>query len=471
MRTGSTFRSFWRWLGSAPIADPVDRRNAPFLQLLFAAVGTITFSSVALYTVRLREPHPPIPPDAWFGLACTLLVGTVSWVSFWLIRRGLLRAGVKFFVVALLVSLAIAYSRLGVGELTNDPVPLLPLAIGGLVLGRRALWGVFAVLAAICVASALAELARSLGTPGHSSLRLAGLALVTVGAYLLIALLLDRTVAALRESLAESDRRRHELERVNAQLRQEMAERERAQEQLIHAQKMELVGRLASGVAHDFDNIINVIAGYARRREQLADRGTAALVDAMGGIEIASRRALAISRKLLNFSRRPEGRPERFDLGEALRELQPMLRQLFRAGVQLRLDAPEDALTAAMDRDQLELVVLNIAANARDAVGERGRFAIECSREGDTALLRLADDGCGIPDHVLPHVFEPFFTTKPAGEGTGLGLSLVREMVEAAGGRIEAHSRVGEGSRFEIRLPLAAPADALAGPAVQPASR
>ncbi|KLJ00844.1 hypothetical protein WQ56_08450 [Luteimonas sp. FCS-9] len=454
------------------MADPVDRRNAPFLQLLFAVVGLITFSSVALYALRLRAPHPPVPLDAWFGLACTLLVGAVSWTSLWLVRRGLLRTGVKFFVVALLASLAIAYSRLGVGELATDPVPLLPLAIAGLVLGRRALWGVFAVLAAICAGSALAELARSLGTPAHSSLRLSGLALVTIGAYLLITLLLDRTVAALRESLAESDRGRHELERVNAQLRREMAERERAQEQLIHAQKMELVGRLASGVTHDFDNIINVIAGYAKRREQLADRGTAALLDAMGGIEIASRRALALSRKLLNFSRRPKGRPERFDIGEALRELQPMVRQLFGAEVQVRLDTPAEALPVTMDRDQLELVVLNIAANARDAMHERGRFAIECATTaaGDAVRLQLADDGCGIPEAVLPHIFEPFYTTKPIGQGTGLGLSLVREMVEAAGGRIEAHSRIGAGSRFDIRLPLAA-AEALAAPAPHSASR
>lgn len=130
-----------------------------------------------------------------------------------------------------------------------------------------------------------------------------GLGLVTVGAYLLITLSLDRTIAALRDSLLESEHRRRELEQLNRRLLQEMAERERVQEQLIHIQKMEALGRLAAGVAHDFDNLINVIIGYAQRRDALEGYGEAPLLKTLENIETASRRALTVSRRILNFGR------------------------------------------------------------------------------------------------------------------------------------------------------------------------
>ncbi|MCD9004781.1 two-component sensor histidine kinase [Luteimonas sp. XNQY3] len=452
------FRSFHRWLETAPVTDPVDRRNAPFLQLLLVAVGTVALLNTLLCLLAIGFFDWALPPGAGFALAGATLIGAASWASLWQIRQGRLRVAVHLFVAALLIGMTIGYSYISVRELVADPIPLLALVTVGLVLGHRSLWRALGLICLLCIAVAVSELVRTADDPAISPVGIAGTALAVMGSYLLITLLLDRTIAALRETLAESEQRRRELERVNAQLRQEMAERERAQERLIHAQKMEVVGRLASGVAHDFDNIINVISGYAKRREQLADRGTGALVEAMGGIETASRRALAISRKLLNFSRAPVSRPEAFDLGEALRELQPMVRQLFRAGVRIDVHAGDEALVVHMDRDQLELMVLNIAANARDALGPSGRFSIDCSRDtaGDAVLVRLRDDGSGIPASVLPHIFEPFYTTKPVGQGTGLGLSVVRDMVAAAGGHIGVQSREGEGTCFSIRLPLLA---------------
>ncbi len=452
-------RSIRRWLGDLPISDPVDLRNAPVLQLLFALVGLIAFANTALYAVSLPSRALPVPIDTWFALVGMLLVGTVSWTSLAMIRFGHLRGAVMVFITALLVCLAAVYSRIGVSNLSNDPLPLLPLGISGLVLGRRALWMVFLALAAICMGSALMDLLRDAG-PAHppAAFALGGLVLVTLGAYLLITLLLDRTVTALRESLAEANRQRRDLELANQQLRHEMAERERAQEQLLHAQKLEVVGRLASGVAHDFDNVINVISGYAQRREQLADRGTDALVKAMGGIEMAARRAHAISRKLLNFSRCDTSQPVLFDVGAALRELQPMVRQLFPSQVRVRMECTDTAMAVRMDRDQLELMVLNIASNARDALAGEGCFTIDCASDATGSLveIRLRDSGPGIPDDVLPHIFESFYTTKPMGQGTGLGLSVMSDIVSAAGGDISVSTAAGEGTCFLLRLPLAA---------------
>lgn len=174
-----------------------------------------------------------------------------------------------------------------------------------MVLGRQALWRVFLLLAAAALLGVLAQVIWPV--PWRSVRGNISLGLVTVGAYLLITLILDRTIAALRDSLLESEQRRCELEQLNRRLLQEMAERERVQEQLIHTQKMEALGRLAAGVAHDFDNLINVIIGYAQRRDALEGYGEAPLLKTLENIETASRRALTVSRRILNFGRAEPG--------------------------------------------------------------------------------------------------------------------------------------------------------------------
>lgn len=453
----SVFSSLERWLAGEAIRDPVDRRNAPFLQLLFVVVGVIAFANTALYALAMSNGLQSISMGAMYAIGGMLLVGTVAIISLVIVRQGNLRLGVILFITAMLISLAAAYLRMGVSNLNNDPLPLLPLGISGLVLGRRALWSVFFALVVICIGSAVAQwMSGSADTTHSSALNLAAFALLTIGAYLLITLVLDRTVSALRESLAAANERGREAELANEQLRCEMAERERVQGLLLHAQKMEVVGRLASGVAHDFDNVIAVIAGYARQREQLADRGVGALLKAMYGIDMASRRAHAISRKLLNFSRRSNIHPECFDVNEALRELLPMVRQLFPAAVRVQLECQDDPLAVRMDRDQLELLILNIASNACDALAGTGEFVMQCRADvSETWVeIRLCDSGPGIAQDVLPHIFEPFYTTKPLGEGTGLGLSVIRDVINAAGGDISVETSRGKGACFIVRLPV-----------------
>jgi signal transduction histidine kinase len=239
-------------------------------------------------------------------------------------------------------------------------------------------------------------------------------------------------------------------------LHEEVEERERTLTQLMHSQRVDAVGRATAGLAHDFDNILNVVLGYASEREKLADWGTPALLNALEGVELAALRGLAINRKLLNFSRRDTGPAQVVDLATVLRELEPMLRQLLGRYIQPQLQIHDDNVFVWFDRSQFELVVLNMASNARDAMPEGGRFTLflEKSTDGLYAELTLTDTGKGMSNEVQAKVFEQFYTTKPFGTGTGLGLSVVASIVQAAKGRIDVASSTFEGTQFRITLPL-----------------
>ena len=443
-----------QWLRDTPVTDPVDRRNAPFMQMLLICMGCLMPVNKVIHLFSTRFRDSMTMPGLGMDMVTDVLMMVAAWSALCLIRRGRFREAVRMYIGLMLVAAVLAYAAIGLERLSNDPFPLLLLGLGGLMLGRKALWAVYGVLMLVFAVGTLSDVLQQV-PQGHVEWQWGRKASMLVS-YLMVTVLLDRTIAVLRESLDESNQRGRELEQANRRLECEMAERERAQGQLVHAQKMEAAGRVASGVAHDFDNVLNVVLGYATRRERLADQGTPALVGALEGVELAARRALALSRKLLNFSRQDTLRPEVFDAAQALRDTQPMLRQLFDADTRVRCEAEAGGgLQVCLDRGQFELMLLNIAANARDAMPEGGHFIVTLRRTAGAELeLVLADDGQGMPAAVRQHVFEPFYTTKPAGTGTGLGLAVVRDMVLAAGGRIEVDSVPGEGTAFRIHLPL-----------------
>ncbi|MHA6206333.1 sensor histidine kinase [Dyella soli] len=444
------------WLDRAPTSNPVDRLNARFIQLLMIGVGLATVLARVYFT--LAEPAVALPATWSLDQLTDLIVdGAVTLAAFggvMVIRRGHFNRGIQFFLCVFLLSLAANYATTGYRHAPPDPTPTLLLAIGGVVLGRRTLWAVYT---AVIGSFALGQLAdatwlpepRPLGDAFHT------LPMLAV-AYLLVTFAIDSTTRALRTMLAEAQHRSAALALANERLKKEMEERLRTQHQLIHSQKLDAVGRAATGVAHDFGNVLNVVLGYAAQREQLADLGTPALLDAMEGIELAALRALTLSRKLLNFSRQDVSVTQVFDATVALRELEPMLRQLLGRYIQLDTKLGNSTLPVLLDRGQFELMVLNIAANARDAMPEGGRFGVTLERmeTEPSLLLTLADTGVGMTDDVRAHVFEPFYTTKPFGRGTGLGLAVVASMIEAAHGRIDVASAPQHGTSFHIRLPL-----------------
>ncbi|MFC5435870.1 ATP-binding protein [Rhodanobacter umsongensis] len=446
------------WLREVPVADVLERRHAPVLQLLMLF---IVFSLPANWCYHLLLVRAPTRRDVTLDVAVDVLVWGMAWLSLALIRRGRLRTAIALFVGAMLTALTVMYLSIGLTrQLLDQTYPVLTIVLGGLVLGRRALWLIYALLMAMFCAGGVVDVMdlgqRAYPRPWLGAANLPSLAL----SYFVITLVLDRCVAAMRNSLDEAHRMSGALAAANASLREEMGARERAREKLIHAQKMETVGRLASGVAHDFNNVLAVIAGYVERSQTSGDAGQ--LRQAIHGVSTATRRGMAVSRKLLSFSRQDSSRPEVFDIAEAVSEVEPMLRQLFSTGVSLQLEIAAETTSIRMDRGQFELILLNIAANARDAMEGSGHFQVTvgpCASATSGAhgvALSLGDDGCGMSEAVRARVFEPFFTTKSAEIGTGLGLAVVRDVIHACGGEIAVESSVGQGTTFRLWFPRAA---------------
>jgi signal transduction histidine kinase len=449
------------WLGRPPISDPVDRRNAQFMQILLIFQGCRT-PLIKLYLLLFDWPYlSTMYAKASLGpgvvmvidLGTDLVMTASAWFGLYLIRKGRFRQAVSQFLTTLLASGLLAFAAFGYRASPGDTLLVIALALGGLMLGRRALWSIYAFVLVIFAVGMTTDYLHDTST--LRSLREAyNILLFRTFSYLLIVIIIDRSIDALREALLESDTHRR-------QLQHEMAERERAQEQLLHAQKMDAIGQLAHGIAHDFNNVLGIILGFSQERHRLdepeADRGEDALAlgQALEGVEMAARRADSISRKLLNFSRRDVPLIEVFDVVDAVLELQPMLRQLFPSSVQLDIQTVQTPLPIRFDRSQFEMAMLNISSNARDAMPDGGQFTIAIARDDHgCALLSLQDSGLGMSDETKKRIFEPFFTTKPIGRGTGVGLTVVYNLIENARGRIEVEDALGGGTTFVIRLPL-----------------
>lgn len=446
------WRAIIDWLARVPVDDPVDRRNAPMLQVVLLILAT---HPPLMWAYRLFAVDVPWRPGETLALSLSLVLSALAIFSVVLIRRGRLQWAVRQLMVVVAAVMMLAYLDGGFGSNRfEQPVQVIWLVIAGLMIGRRALWLMFGwtVLAFAVggwsdVRADRIELAAILGDVAISG-----------SVFLLIAVTLDRSAAALRESLYAATRRGNELTEANRSLQAEIIERERVQQQLIHAQKMEAVGRLSSGIAHDFNHLLGLIQGYAARGLRAGD--DEAMRKALHGVDSASHRAAAVANKLLDFSRNDSLSRQDLDIGSALRGLLPMLRQLLDPGIAIDLRLPPSHIPVQIHFDpvQFDLLVLNIAANSGDAMPDGGHFTITVTVcDGGAAVdLRFSDTGNGMTASVQKRLWDPFFTTKPRGEGTGLGLSVVAAMVGEAGGTVEVESAPGEGVDILLRLPVVA---------------
>ncbi len=448
------WRSLRSWLADVPVVDPVERRNAPMVQLVLLVLAV---AASLLWIYRIVFSGIPWRSGETVDLLTSLGVIVVCLGGVILIRRGRFQRATRMVLAVVALMLLAASARNGFdGQAYEQPMQVVWLVLAGLIVGRPALWCMYAVLVLAIVLGIATDIAADLPTaaapPRHAVSDRIGSGIIAATIFLLVTLAIDRSVAALRATLREANRRGDQLALANARLGEEIAERERLTEQLIHARKVEAVGHLASGVAHDFNHLLGLILGHARRG--MRSDGLTAAKDALGGIDSAARRATAVAQTLLNFSRRDATRVEVFDANEALAELQPMLTQLFGAGVRLDIEPSAGPARISFDRNQFSLLVLNIATNAHQAMPEGGRFRIAVDAgTTDTVSISFADTGQGMSDEVRGRIFEPFFTTKPAGQGTGLGLAVVANLIAAAGGRIAVDSRPDHGSLFHIELP------------------
>ncbi|MFO0582515.1 MAG: PAS domain S-box protein [Anaeromyxobacter sp.] len=244
----------------------------------------------------------------------------------------------------------------------------------------------------------------------------------------------------------------------------DVTEQRSLEQQVRQAQKLESIGRLAGGVAHDFNNVLTVILSSANvMREDLAERGTVSSDD-VKEIEDAGNRARELTRHLLAFARKSVLTPVVLDLGKLVLSGEKMLRRLIGEDVKLVVEVEPGLWNVHADPGVIDQALMNLVVNARDAMPDGGRLVISirnlsvpegqpAARPGDWVRLSVRDTGVGMPPEVVAHLFEPFFTTKEAGKGTGLGLATVHGIATQAGGHVHVESAPGQGSTFSVCLP------------------
>jgi len=248
---------------------------------------------------------------------------------------------------------------------------------------------------------------------------------------------------------------------------EDLTDRKRLEAQLLHAQKLEAVGQLAGGVAHDFSNLIGAIQGYAQLVERTLAPEDPRRAD-IGEIRKAGQRAAGLIHQLLTFARRQETQPQLIEVNGLLSNLGRLVTRVLGSNIKVSWGLTDDLPAIKVDPGQFEQVILNLAINARDAMPEGGTLGIETSlvqvdqshvsrqrgsRIGPHVMITVSDTGMGMPREVMDRIFEPFFTTKGPDRGTGLGLAICYGIVKQAGGNIWVYSEPGHGTTFRLYFP------------------
>ena len=271
----------------------------------------------------------------------------------------------------------------------------------------------------------------------------------------------------LGERTKELTRRTEELTAANARLEAEIGQRKVAEDQLHQAQKMEALGQLTGGIAHDFNNLLTVVIG---KLELVRSRPSSdpQMVNLLQAALSAAERGATLVRDLLAFARRQPLEPKRVNVAAVVDDAENILKQTIGSDILLLISAEPDLRAAWVDPNQLELAILNLALNARDAMPEGGRLQLTCENRraetgsapadlatGDYVVVTVSDTGTGMSEATLTHAFEPFFTTKERGRGSGLGLSMVQGFAGQSGGAVQIVSSLGEGTNVMLWLPCA----------------
>lgn len=273
-----------------------------------------------------------------------------------------------------------------------------------------------------------------------------------------------RRAEALLERRVEE--RTAELEAANRQLASQIGERERVETALRQSQRLEAVGQLTSGVAHDFNNLLTVVLGNVRQMQKSAS--DAAQKRRLNMMAEAAERGAKLTAQMLAFSRRQKLEPKPVDLNETVASMRDLLQSTMGGSVRIETVLANRLWPAMIDPTQIELAILNLAINARDAMAVGGTLAVETSNvalneprspseppAGEYICVSVSDTGSGMPDDVLAKAFEPFFTTKEVGKGSGLGLSQVLGLAKQSGGGVRIQTEVGEGTSVKLYLPRA----------------
>lgn len=352
-------------------------------------------------------------------------------------------------VIAGLVLLGVNIWRYGLAAQSDIVVIfIIPLLFAGLLLGRPGVWATMVCYMPILSIGVWVDAKDAVG-----SLE-AGRALSTLMqpllASLIVALILDRLVAKVNRG----NRLNRDLAAVCIRLEDEIREHERSHMQLVHSQRVDALGRLASGVAHDFSNLLSVMSGYVHHAKRVAGDNDE-VIGYLRDMKAVMQRGQQLMARLLTLARSDEFAVETFDAGEVVELLLPLVRKMFAPGVSVQVEQAAMPTPVRLDRTGFEAVLLNMAKNSSDALGDSGEFRLRIAVVGGGVCVQIEDTGQGMAAETAARVFEPFFSTKPRGQGTGIGLAAAYRVVTEAGGRIDVESTLGKGTCFSIHLPLA----------------
>jgi PAS domain S-box-containing protein len=243
---------------------------------------------------------------------------------------------------------------------------------------------------------------------------------------------------------------------------------DKMQRQLAEAQKMDALGQLTGGVAHDFNNILMIVSGHIQTLKRAVDEGNPRTKRAVQAIEHATERGATLTNQLLTFARRQHVNPERVDVAPLIDSVRDVLDSGIGREIKLSIDVAPQTWPVVVDTNEFETALVNLLVNARDAMTTGGTVRLSAKNvhsdepKGDYVAVTVADTGAGIAKDVLDKIFDPFFTTKPVGKGTGLGLSQVHGFVHQAGGTVRVESELGKGTHVTMLLPRAAAEASLA---------
>lgn len=354
--------------------------------------------------------------------------------------------------------------------------------IGGMCAGAAALHAVHLPTAlAYIIPAGLPLVVRFASEGTNRSLAAAAMSTVFLAALTVTSQRSSRRFGDMLRLQLDLAQRTKELDAINARLRTEMAEHRATEATLRQAQKMEAVGQLTGGIAHDFNNLLTAVLGSLEllvKRLPADDQKARRLLD---NATAGARRGAALTQRLLAFGRRQALEPEILDVQGLVRGMADLLRSSLGAGIRIETRFPMSLAPAHVDANQLELALLNLAVNARDAMPGGGDLTIAAREEqvrpdaaagllpGSYVVLSVTDTGEGMDEATLTRAVEPFFTTKDVGKGTGLGLSMVHGLAAQSGGRLMLHSRKGAGTTAELWLPRAEVAAIPSVPSSKPA--
>jgi signal transduction histidine kinase len=458
-----------------------ERVKATFEQIPSAAL--VTLVNATILAAVLSHPKPNRSVYTW--LAVAVLVTAVRLTLWWLHRKSLLLPDQPGFKSGISTCGALAAGLVwGGGSVLLQPDTEIyqlfwVFLIGGMCAGAAALHFPHWPTTVAFILPACLPLATEFVIEGSSRRVAAGIMIIVfLAALLATSWRASRNFGDMLRLRFDLARRTRELDDANEHLRAEIAEHRATQASLFRAQKMEAMGQLTGTIAHDFNNLLSIaLVNLALVRTHLPtdDEKAACLLDT---VVQGAERGAALTQRLLAFGRRQVLAPEVVDLPVLVRNISTLLTNSLGKGARLAMRVPNTLPCVEIDPNQLELALLNLVANARDAMPNGGAVRISAREEevrssggsapGHYVVLSVIDTGEGMDEATLARATEPFFTTKLAGRGTGLGLSMVHGFAVQSGGRFVLHSRKALGTMAELWLPCATKVSTSAAQAAEP---